>query len=260
MKKIYRYVIILFVMFVSFSLVSSIDVKAADMIASASEEIFGEEINNIKVYSNGKVNVQYKYGLRRLDMYYCLKGEQCDNSNYYMIVIAEASEEEPYKNEGVDLASYDFNINIAEPGEYRVRIEAYFATSSAYTGTESIYGYPIGAVQVADTKEYYINSNAKESSSSGISDERIKGLLDKIKSIVNSVILPIIYIATTLFLIIKGAILGVQIVKSADDASVRREKIGALKWLVIGVAITYAATSVVGVLTGFFKNFFELNF
>ena len=77
--------------------------------------------------------------------------------------------------------------------------------------------------------------------------------VDKISKIVDT-ILTIIYIVLGLFLVIKGALLGMQIVKAADEPQVRQEKIGSLKWLVIGVAIAYAVTFAAGLLVDYFKG------
>ena len=82
---------------------------------------------------------------------------------------------------------------------------------------------------------------------SGISDA-----LETVKGIVNNVVLPIIYAVLGLFLVVKGALLGVQIVKAADEPQVRQEKIGSLKWLVIGIAIAFAVTYAAGLLTDYF--------
>ena len=66
---------------------------------------------------------------------------------------------------------------------------------------------------------------------------------DKIADIAN-LIVKIIYVVLAAFLIVKGAILGMQIVKAADEPQVRQEKIGSLKWLVIGVAIAYGVSAI----------------
>lgn len=257
MKKI-RWIFIVVAMTFCFFVSTKTNVHAAEVIANAtSQDIFGDTISKITIYSNGKIELEYKYGIRKADMYYCIKGEQCDNGNYSVLNIIDATELMPFKNDGASLAKHTYNIQLDPGFEYRIRVEAFFGTSNAYSGTESIYGsFTVGSVQIADTKDNYING--KEIGSVG--NEHLDGALGKVQVVVNKAILPIIYIVTSLFLIIKGTVLGFQIVKSADDPNVRREKIHGLKWLIIGVAITYAATSVVGLVTGFFKSELNLNF
>ena len=85
-----------------------------------------------------------------------------------------------------------------------------------------------------------------------ISDSGLQSMMEKISDIVYTIVMPIIWAILGLFLVVKGTILGVQIVKSADEPQIRQEKIGSLKWLVIGVAIAALAAGVVQVLTGFF--------
>lgn len=87
-------------------------------------------------------------------------------------------------------------------------------------------------------------------------DEDVNELIIKIQDITNNTILPIIYVVLGIFLVIKGALLGMQIVKAADEPQLRQEKIGSLKWLVIGVAIAYAATFVVNILTKYLDRIF----
>ena len=83
--------------------------------------------------------------------------------------------------------------------------------------------------------------------------------LTKISRIVYDTVMPIIWVVLGLFMLIKGSLLGVQIVKAADEPQIRQEKIGSLKWLVIGCAITAAASGLVTVITGFFSNAFNFN-
>jgi hypothetical protein len=254
MKK-FQCVIIIVIALVSSFILSSTNIMGADIIASTEQVVFNDKKGSIEIYSNGRIEIKYKYGLRKVDMYYCEKGEKCDNNEYSVKHIMESSAEHPYKNETLDMKLYKFNANLDGDIEYRVRVEAYFGTSSSYSGTESVIGsFTVGAVQIADTKDYTINGK----SSNGIKDSRISKLMDKATEIINTVVLPIIYGVTGLVLVIKGAILGIQIVKGADDPSIRREKVGALKWLIIGVAISLMATTIVGAITGFFKGTFGL--
>ena len=91
----------------------------------------------------------------------------------------------------------------------------------------------------------------------GIADEGLKDMMSKIYDIVHNTVMPIIWGILGLFLVVKGSLLGVQIVKSADEPQVRQEKVGSLKWLVIGVAIAYASSFLVDVVMGFFKDAFK---
>ena len=83
-----------------------------------------------------------------------------------------------------------------------------------------------------------MNFLAEVSGSAGV-----EALSDKIAYIAD-LIVKIIYVVLAAFLIVKGAILGMQIVKAADEPQVRQEKIGSLKWLVIGVAIAYGVAAI----------------
>lgn len=76
----------------------------------------------------------------------------------------------------------------------------------------------------------------------------------KVVTDIAQTILTIIYIVLGLFLVIKGALLGMQIVKAADEPQVRQEKIGSLKWLVIGIAIAYGVSFVAQLLVNYFKG------
>ena len=77
----------------------------------------------------------------------------------------------------------------------------------------------------------------------GGSNADIEALRSKIIEI-KDLICNIIYIVLAAFLVVKGAIIGMQIVKAADEPQVRQEKIGSLKWLVIGVAIAYGVAAI----------------
>lgn len=96
-----------------------------------------------------------------------------------------------------------------------------------------------------------------EVDTSQISNTDLAGAMTKLGEIVQ-LILNIIYIVLGLFLIIKGAILGMQIVKAADEPQVRQEKIGSLKWLVIGVAIAYGVAGIANIVISVLSS--NLNF
>jgi len=254
MKRVGRIVIVILA-FLLFSCFDTMNVLAKELVASKSyTNIFGDILGTIQVYDNGEIVIGYKYGLRRVDVLYCEKGENCDNNVYFIKNIMESNIDNTYKNESNELEKYSYKLKLDKESEYRVKVEAYFGTNSGYNGLENIQGsYTISSLQSVDTGEKYLKISSK---SSNVGDERVDGVLQKLTEITNTAILPIIYIVTGLVLVIKGALLGVQIVKSADEPEVRAQKVRGLIWLVVGVAIVYAASSVVGVITGFFKNMF----
>lgn len=256
MKK-FRYILALLLAFIGVAVCNETVISARETIGFAKLDNMTETLGTIHIYDDTKVVIEYKYGLKKVIMYYCEK-DQYDAGNYFMKEIMESSVDSPNKNEGDAMGIYIFYIDLPKDKEYSVIVEGYFGANSSYTGSENASYWPIRKIQ-ADTKENYLSIN-KSSGGTSIRDKKLSKLMDDVVEVVNTMVLPVIYIITSLFLVIKGAILGFKIVKSADVPETRREKIHALKWLVIGVAITYAATSVVGLLTGFFKDAFGLTF
>lgn len=69
-------------------------------------------------------------------------------------------------------------------------------------------------------------------------DENAEGILDTIYNFFFSGwVKTLILTGLGLFLVIKGVMLGVGIVQAADDQQQRKEKINALKYMIIGVVL-----------------------
>ena len=85
-------------------------------------------------------------------------------------------------------------------------------------------------------------------------DAGLSEVLQQIEEVVNGTLMPIIYVSLGLFLVVKGAIIGTQIVKAADEPQLRQEKINSLKYLVIGIAIAYVVALVADALLGYFAG------
>ena len=80
MRRLYCFLMFAFLSFFGTITVSGKSVKAADIVASYQQsDIFGEIVSQISIRSNGVVELNYKYGLRKADIYYCVKGNDCDN-------------------------------------------------------------------------------------------------------------------------------------------------------------------------------------
>lgn len=107
----------------------------------------------------------------------------------------------------------------------------------------------VSGSDLAYNSDYSINTDL-----SNIKDEGIQKVMRQITDIVYSIVLPVIWGLLGVFLVVKGSLLGVQIVKSADSPEVRQAKIGSLKWLIIGVAISYGATGIIKILENAIKD------
>lgn len=227
------------------------NVEAKQLIATDNvSDISGNPVGIIEIYDDSRIKISYKYGLRLAELHYCNVENDCDMNIYSYLKIAEATESNSYKNEKSTLEHIEYKPILEDGKEYKFKVKAYFGSRESYTGKEdpsTAFGLVILEV---DSK----NSVIQGSSTIDVADENLSGLMEDLKYIVNKIALPIIYISLGLILIIKGAILGVQIVKSADDPNLRREKVGALKWLLIGVVVAMTASTLVGVLTGFFQD------
>lgn len=243
--------IITFIISFLFIMFDTSIVSAREVVAKrTTTNIFGETLGVIFIYDNGEISVDYKYGLKQVDVSYCLKGESCDNSNYNYNNILQSNSNNMHKNtDAQNMANFTYKLKASQKGQYRIRVEAYFGSSASYDASNFMY---VSAKQTLDTGDIFVNI----ASSNGIDSEGLSKTLDQIVKIVNTIVLPILYGLISIVLVIKGALIGTAIVKSADDPNVRQEKIKSLKWLFIGVAVAYAASSVVGVITGFFKDLF----
>lgn len=232
-------------------MLSAKSISAKEVVASgSSEDIYGESIGVVEIYDNSEIVISYRYGLRKVELRYCSQGDKCDMNVYETIEVMESSEEQPYKNSSAGLKEFKYKPILEDNVKYRFKVKAYFGTSSRYSGKENYStGFMLSIVSI-DTDETYVMGSKSKS----VGDEGIKDTIDKIQEIVNDIVLPVIYALLALVLVVKGALLGVQIVKSADDSETRSQKVHALKWLIIGVAIATMASTVVGVLTGFFES------
>lgn len=247
MKKIILGLSLLFGML----LFTNVSVEAKEVIASDSiNDMSGNPVGVIEIYDNSEIKISYKYGLRLAELQYCVEGNDCMMNIYKYEKIAEANSSESYKNETGELKSFRYKPILEEDTKYKFRVTAYFGSTSSYTGTENVNTAFMLVSLTVDTKEEYVMG----SKSPNIENEQLDTMMSNLKEIVNNTVLPVIYIILFIFLIVKGALLGTQIVKNADNPDIRSEKIGALKWLLIGVAIGLSANTLIGVFTGYFSN------
>ena len=89
MKKIYCF-IVLVLSFIVFAFSNNSSVLAKSLVANkTTTDIFGVTLGTIQIYDNGEIIIGYKYGLRKVNLYYCTKGDSCDNNFYSVINVME---------------------------------------------------------------------------------------------------------------------------------------------------------------------------
>lgn len=249
MKKKFVFTILLVSFF--FFVFKPINVEAKEIITKRSTtNIFGDTLGVVSIYDNGEIVVDYKYGLKQVDVFYCLKGNACDNADYTTKSVLYSTSTNMNKNTSEEMDSFKYNVKVSNKGEYRVRVEAYFGTSNSYDATSYMY---ISSKQTVDTYDTYLTIGA----TNDLNAEGMNKTMEQIVEIINTIVLPILYGLISIVLVIKGALIGTAIVKNADNPMLRQEKIKSLIWLLIGVTVAYAASTVIGALTGFFEDFFN---
>ena len=159
---------------------------------------------------------------------------------------------------GIDVGSVNRDAN------YVIYVKTYFCAVRVLD-SDGFYQTGAGCQYWHNPKENWYSSvefkvaDVRDTNISEIEDEELRSMMDKVTDVVMSIVMPVLYTVIGVFLVVKGALLGFQIVKAADEPQVRQEKIGALKWLVIGVAIAYAAAGVVHAVTGIISGAFNFS-
>lgn len=141
---------------------------------------------------------------------------------------------------------------------YTIFVTTYFCKYRNSDGQDS---YSSCKIWDVDNRERYITrldvniyNILADVSYDNIEDSGIQNVVQQITDITYRIVLPVIWGLLGVLLVIKVTIVGVQIVKTADEPQVRQEKIGSLKWFVIGIAIAYGATGVIKLLENVIKK------
>ena len=102
------------------------------------------------------------------------------------------------------------------------------------------------------TRLFFLAGEGTEGGMADLSGEDAQGFLEKLLNdyVYGATTQAILGVALVLFLIIKGVMVGMKIVKAADDTSARKEAIDSLKYMILGVAIVailyYGSGAIVG--------------
>lgn len=253
-KKI-RSIMCLFATFIFVVVFSCSNVKAAYYDPSLN----GVNENSIEVSRrNGtlKFTINYQNGISGVEAYICESTNKCMTTGYKtkFVDLEIDTIEEALINPSEQVVSYDaeFSDPYDDHGKSE-RLESYVDKHNAEGKIDNRYHLYIKAnfciTRLEDKsgcltwdKNAYIYHVEFDLESGITSDGTLNETLEKFLTIVNNYVIPIMWVAMGVLLIVRGIMLGMDIVKSADESEVRAKKISGLVWLFIGVGVGYAVT------------------
>ena len=231
MKK--RYLVAIFTLI--FVLFSPSFVSARNAISSASAPGISpgaEPMGKIILYDDYKIAFHYGYRVSNIVIEVC-KDQVCKN-------LKEAENQAFISNSFVE---FDLNPLLMsaeeEPVEYTIQATASFRQTE---------GLGFESVASLNTKVTIKGINQPESGSNRILDST-----NKVLTFINAWILPGVYILLGVVLVLKGVMLTIDIVRYSDNSDIRREKLKAFSYFLVGVVCVAIINSTAGVITGLFR-------
>lgn len=261
--KIGKFLVTSFCLIASFLFASVFSCQKVDAIYYEASE------NKLLSYDVSRINnkltlsVQYQNGILGLTTYICdnnTSSAQNCKSNYITKFVGDTPQFNPSNNEvavynqvhithseGKPLNSYSDTIDSEGKSlsTYKIAVFAQFCiVATVDKNNPSCYN--------AEQQERPITFESFSLDQGITTSNEVNETLAKVLNVVNNIFIPILWGALGIFLIVKGILLGMDIVKSADDPDTRRRKVGGLVWLIIGVFIGYAVT----ILASYFMSMF----
>ena len=266
--KIGKFLVTSFCLIASFLFASVFSCQKVDAIyyEASENKLLSYDVsrNNNKL----TLSVQYQNGIVGLTTYICdnntSSAQNCKSNYITKFVEGTFSSESPLINDsnevrvfnpvytthsdGKPLNSYSDTIDSEGKSlsTYKIAVFAQFCIVAAKddNGVTSCYN--------AEQQERPITFESFSLDQGITTSNEVNETLAKVLNVVNNIFIPILWGALGIFLIVKGILLGMDIVKSADDPDTRRRKVGGLVWLIIGVFIGYAVT----ILASYFMSMF----
>ena len=231
MKKL-RYLIVSLLTFIL--LLSSESVKAKN-IETVDLEESGKVYGSIKFYGDS-VGIVHQYTLTSISIKVCIP-TICD------LLEPQILDGNSYtdKNTEVKKEISDFYDTTSQSSvTYKIIVE-----TSMYNSDYSTYPY----LNVAEFSYVIDNSAGNDENDK---DEDFEKSVDKVIYVVNTFIIPGLYIVLAVIIVIKGILLTIDLIKYSDNASVRKEKLNSFLYLGIVVFIACILNTIAAFITGLF--------
>lgn len=234
-------VCLLFLLGIVFSGTTSI--SARETIDFVTSFYPGEgEIGSIEIYDDYVIRIAYKYSASDVEIKIC-PADMCSNLSTQTYL----SDETYFDGTHTDFYMAD-HFELENGVEYKVSVSASFKPYPA-----AIYDTSSGFME---TDFEYIEENAsfeenKNTDENKYADEALTRT-QKIIWVFKVIIIPLIYAALVVVLIVKGILLGIDISKYADEPDVRKEKIRAFTYFGLAIFLVAILNTVGGFVTGLF--------
>lgn len=208
----------------------------------AKEELKKVEVSNfdteligiITFYDDYTLEYDFKYLLKDIKITVCAKGT-CDNTSAQIVDSQlHVGENNPQYN----LSEY----LIEKPQEYTIKAKGSFKSSN-----EGSY--------VVKTLTYVlvIEDEKNEDKDGGFfNNPEFRASFDKAVIVINKFVIPGIYIALGIIILVKGILLCIDIVKYSDKPNVRKEKLRAFLYLIAVILSIGLLNTCFGLITGLF--------
>ena len=259
----------LFVAFVFMLFLSCVSKVNAEFYDQSKNKIVEDSIHLDRSKGIIKFNVEYQNGIKDLKVYICEDSNNCsDGHNKTKYVASDLTT--PRINPANKATVYEFVVNNDTP-DHGEALTEYTDEHGPDGKPNNIYYMKVvatfcvarGASEANPTQQecktwdtspgFYTWGKEVDLDNGGITgDSKINATLARILNIVNTIVIPILWAVLAVILVVRGIMLGMDIVKSADEAEVRKKKIQGLIWLFIGVGVGYAVTIIANIVIGMF--------
>lgn len=205
-----------------------------------------------------EVSIQYQLGIKDVVVYICTKNDiqsSCTDDGYkskYVDQLIKGEDsaqinrsEEPTvitlefvsATDGEQLSEYRDEVlsNGKVDSTYRIMVEAKFCSVRTADHLQCNTWVNDGASILVLNEQFELNKGITNSS-------ELNQTLAEMLNIVNNIVIPAMWALLAVLLIIRGILLGIDIVKLADEPEARKNKVNGLVWLIIGVAAGYGIT------------------
>ena len=218
-------------------------VEASEILKSdKTYNVNGDVIGNITLYDDYKIEFSFKYRLKNILVVICESDNCLDTTVTLDYGNNTVLNEEPYE----ELGSISYDLS-----EYLVAKETNVLYSIRASGDfKPTLSASFGSVLTMNTEVLILAAGNDPSVNR---EAEIMKWLNEVKGVFNTWIIPGLYIVLGCILVIKSILLVIDLIKYADYADIRKEKLRAFLYLGIVVGSVACINTGLAIITGLFN-------